>query len=54
MRVDLVHAAAILVTQLTTPYVRIAPAAGDNQLTGQKLTHSLHECVDEFKSRALT
>ncbi|XP_062337329.1 receptor-type tyrosine-protein phosphatase mu-like isoform X2 [Osmerus eperlanus] len=26
--------AAILVTQLTTPYVRIAPAAGDNQLTG--------------------
>uniref|UniRef100_A0A8C2FWT3 non-specific serine/threonine protein kinase n=1 Tax=Cyprinus carpio TaxID=7962 RepID=A0A8C2FWT3_CYPCA len=30
-----------LVTQLTTPYVRIAPAAGDNQLTGQKLTHSL-------------
>uniref|UniRef100_A0A8C1P5J7 Uncharacterized protein n=1 Tax=Cyprinus carpio TaxID=7962 RepID=A0A8C1P5J7_CYPCA len=31
-----VHAfiTAILVTQLTTPYVRIAPAAGDNQLTG--------------------
>ncbi|MEQ2187000.1 hypothetical protein GOODEAATRI_000026 [Goodea atripinnis] len=27
--------AAILVTQLTTPYIRIAPAAGDNQLTGQ-------------------
>ncbi|XP_036940711.1 receptor-type tyrosine-protein phosphatase mu-like isoform X10 [Acanthopagrus latus] len=26
--------AAILVTQLTTPYIRIAPAAGDNQLTG--------------------
>ncbi|XP_016358860.1 receptor-type tyrosine-protein phosphatase mu-like, partial [Sinocyclocheilus anshuiensis] len=26
--------AAILVTQLTTPYVRIAPAAGDNRLTG--------------------
>ncbi|XP_033959898.2 receptor-type tyrosine-protein phosphatase mu-like isoform X1 [Pseudochaenichthys georgianus] len=26
--------AAILVTQLTTPYVRIAPAAGDSQLTG--------------------
>uniref|UniRef100_A0A8D3CE32 protein-tyrosine-phosphatase n=1 Tax=Scophthalmus maximus TaxID=52904 RepID=A0A8D3CE32_SCOMX len=26
--------AAILVTQLTTPYVRIVPAAGDNQLTG--------------------
>ncbi|XP_059357007.1 receptor-type tyrosine-protein phosphatase mu-like isoform X2 [Carassius carassius] len=26
--------AAILVTQLTTPYVRIAPAAGDGQLTG--------------------
>ncbi|KAK2870512.1 hypothetical protein Q8A67_024904 [Cirrhinus molitorella] len=26
--------AAIIVTQLTTPYVRIAPAAGDNQLTG--------------------
>uniref|UniRef100_A0AAQ4PAG4 protein-tyrosine-phosphatase n=1 Tax=Gasterosteus aculeatus aculeatus TaxID=481459 RepID=A0AAQ4PAG4_GASAC len=26
--------AAILVTQLTTPYVRVAPAAGDNQLTG--------------------
>ncbi|KAK9980364.1 hypothetical protein ABG768_013729 [Culter alburnus] len=26
--------AAILVTQLTTPYVRIAPAAGDKQLTG--------------------
>uniref|UniRef100_A0A674PBV7 Receptor-type tyrosine-protein phosphatase kappa n=1 Tax=Takifugu rubripes TaxID=31033 RepID=A0A674PBV7_TAKRU len=26
--------AAILVTQLTTPYLRIAPAAGDNQLTG--------------------
>ncbi|XP_056599123.1 receptor-type tyrosine-protein phosphatase mu-like isoform X1 [Triplophysa dalaica] len=26
--------AAILVTQLTTPYVRIAPAAGDHQLTG--------------------
>ncbi|XP_034743870.1 receptor-type tyrosine-protein phosphatase mu-like isoform X2 [Etheostoma cragini] len=25
--------AAILVTQLTTPYIRIAPAAGDNQLT---------------------
>uniref|UniRef100_A0AAQ4Q4W1 protein-tyrosine-phosphatase n=1 Tax=Gasterosteus aculeatus aculeatus TaxID=481459 RepID=A0AAQ4Q4W1_GASAC len=25
--------AAILVTQLTTPYVRVAPAAGDNQLT---------------------
>lgn len=29
------HSAAILVTQLTTPYLRIAPAAGDNQLTGQ-------------------
>ncbi|XP_026061165.1 receptor-type tyrosine-protein phosphatase mu-like isoform X4 [Carassius auratus] len=26
--------AAILVTQLTTPYVRIPPAAGDGQLTG--------------------
>uniref|UniRef100_A0A8C7XRZ7 Protein tyrosine phosphatase receptor type M n=1 Tax=Oryzias sinensis TaxID=183150 RepID=A0A8C7XRZ7_9TELE len=26
--------AAILVTQLTTPYVRIVPAAGDTQLTG--------------------
>ncbi|XP_061879309.1 receptor-type tyrosine-protein phosphatase mu-like isoform X1 [Entelurus aequoreus] len=26
--------AAILVTQLTTPYLRIAPAAGENQLTG--------------------
>ncbi|XP_051969458.1 receptor-type tyrosine-protein phosphatase mu-like [Xyrauchen texanus] len=26
--------AAIIVTQLTTPYVRIAPAAGDHQLTG--------------------
>ncbi|XP_078397148.1 receptor-type tyrosine-protein phosphatase mu isoform X10 [Cetorhinus maximus] len=26
--------AAIIVTQLTTPYIRIAPAAGDNQLTG--------------------
>ncbi|KAK6311215.1 hypothetical protein J4Q44_G00192700 [Coregonus suidteri] len=26
--------AAILVTQLTTPYIRIAPAAGDDQLTG--------------------
>ncbi|XP_028974857.2 receptor-type tyrosine-protein phosphatase mu isoform X3 [Esox lucius] len=26
--------AAILVSQLTTPYVRMAPAAGDNQLTG--------------------
>ncbi|XP_045570404.1 receptor-type tyrosine-protein phosphatase mu isoform X3 [Salmo salar] len=26
--------AAILVTQLTTPYVRIVPAAGDDQLTG--------------------
>ncbi|XP_051990005.1 receptor-type tyrosine-protein phosphatase mu-like isoform X4 [Xyrauchen texanus] len=26
--------AAILVTQLTTPYVRIVPAAGDNQLKG--------------------
>ncbi|KAI7789698.1 putative receptor-type tyrosine-protein phosphatase mu-like, partial [Triplophysa rosa] len=26
--------AAIIVTQLTTPYVRIAPAAGDSQLTG--------------------
>uniref|UniRef100_A0A3B3ZPI1 Uncharacterized protein n=1 Tax=Periophthalmus magnuspinnatus TaxID=409849 RepID=A0A3B3ZPI1_9GOBI len=26
--------AAILVTQLTTPYLRIAPAAGDSQLTG--------------------
>ncbi|XP_019739365.1 receptor-type tyrosine-protein phosphatase mu [Hippocampus comes] len=26
--------AAILVTQLTTPYLRIAPAAGDHQLTG--------------------
>ncbi|XP_030630529.1 receptor-type tyrosine-protein phosphatase mu [Chanos chanos] len=26
--------AAILVTQLTTPYIRMAPAAGDNQLTG--------------------
>ncbi|XP_030219946.1 receptor-type tyrosine-protein phosphatase mu isoform X6 [Gadus morhua] len=26
--------AAILVTQLTTPYVRIVPAAGDSQLTG--------------------
>lgn len=29
------YSAAILVTQLTTPYLRIAPAAGDNQLTGQ-------------------
>lgn len=27
--------AAIIVTQLTTPYIRIAPAAGDDQLTGQ-------------------
>uniref|UniRef100_A0A8C7KX73 Receptor-type tyrosine-protein phosphatase kappa n=1 Tax=Oncorhynchus kisutch TaxID=8019 RepID=A0A8C7KX73_ONCKI len=27
--------AAILVTQLTTPYIRIAPAAGDDQLTGE-------------------
>lgn len=27
--------AAIIVTQLTTPYIRIAPAAGDGQLTGQ-------------------
>ncbi|XP_035384417.1 receptor-type tyrosine-protein phosphatase mu-like [Electrophorus electricus] len=26
--------AAILVTQLTTPYIRIVPAAGDSQLTG--------------------
>ncbi|XP_031415704.2 receptor-type tyrosine-protein phosphatase mu-like isoform X5 [Clupea harengus] len=26
--------AAILLTQLTTPYLRVAPAAGDNQLTG--------------------
>ncbi|XP_041923012.1 protein tyrosine phosphatase receptor type Ma isoform X1 [Alosa sapidissima] len=26
--------AAIIVTQLTTPYIRLAPAAGDNQLTG--------------------
>ncbi|KAG7525159.1 receptor-type tyrosine-protein phosphatase mu isoform X1 [Solea senegalensis] len=26
--------AAILVTQLTTPYIRIVPAAGDNPLTG--------------------
>ncbi|KAJ8011079.1 hypothetical protein DPEC_G00054460 [Dallia pectoralis] len=26
--------AAILVSQLTTPYVRMVPAAGDNQLTG--------------------
>uniref|UniRef100_A0A3P8WNM5 Protein tyrosine phosphatase receptor type M n=1 Tax=Cynoglossus semilaevis TaxID=244447 RepID=A0A3P8WNM5_CYNSE len=26
--------AAIIVTQLTTPYVRVAPAAGDKQLTG--------------------
>ncbi|KAM9427193.1 receptor-type tyrosine-protein phosphatase mu-like [Salvelinus alpinus] len=26
--------AAILVTQLTTPYLRIVPAAGDDQLTG--------------------
>lgn len=31
--------AAIIVTQLTTPYVGIAPAAGDKQLTGQR-THS--------------
>lgn len=30
-----IYSAAILVTQLTTPYLRIAPAAGDNQLTGQ-------------------
>lgn len=30
--------AAIIVTQLTTPYIRIAPAAGDNQLTGQTFT----------------
>lgn len=30
--------AAIIVTQLTTPYIRIAPAAGDKQLTGQ--THT--------------
>lgn len=30
-----IYPAAILVTQLTTPYLRIAPAAGDNQLTGQ-------------------
>lgn len=27
--------AAIIVTQLTTPHIRIAPAAGDDQLTGQ-------------------
>ncbi|TMS01187.1 hypothetical protein E3U43_014315 [Larimichthys crocea] len=26
--------AAIIITQLTTPYIRIAPAAGDKQLTG--------------------
>lgn len=30
-----IYSAAILVTQLTTPYLRIAPAAGDNQLAGQ-------------------
>lgn len=33
------YSAAILVTQLTTPYIRIAPAAGDNQLTGQAQRH---------------
>lgn len=33
--------AAIIATQLTTPYIRIAPAAGDNQLTGQTLRPSL-------------
>jgi len=31
--------AAIIVTQLTTPYIRIAPAAGDDQLTGQKFKY---------------
>lgn len=34
-RIFWLYSAAILVTQLTTPYIRIAPAAGDNQLTGQ-------------------
>ncbi|XP_077348603.1 receptor-type tyrosine-protein phosphatase mu isoform X8 [Lithobates pipiens] len=36
-RIDCVRIAtkaAIIVTQLTTPYIRIAPAAGDDQLTG--------------------
>ncbi|KAJ7414029.1 receptor-type tyrosine-protein phosphatase mu-like protein [Willisornis vidua] len=31
--------AAIIVTQLTTPYIRIAPAAGDDQLTGKEDLH---------------
>lgn len=34
-RIHWLYSAAILVTQLTTPYIRIAPAAGDSQLTGQ-------------------
>ncbi|XP_045074705.1 receptor-type tyrosine-protein phosphatase mu-like [Coregonus clupeaformis] len=40
-KIDCVHIAskaAILVTQLTTPYIRIAAAAGDDQLTGA-VTH---------------
>lgn len=32
--------AAIILTQLTTPYIRIAPAAGDGQLTGQTSEYS--------------
>ncbi|KAI4810012.1 hypothetical protein KUCAC02_018862, partial [Chaenocephalus aceratus] len=36
--------AAILVTQLTTPYIRIAPAAGDSQLTALLDMKDLFEC----------
>ncbi|XP_035771361.1 receptor-type tyrosine-protein phosphatase mu-like [Neolamprologus brichardi] len=34
MMISILQEAAIIVTQLTTPYIRIAPAAGDKQLTG--------------------
>ncbi|PWA15703.1 hypothetical protein CCH79_00019592 [Gambusia affinis] len=48
--------AAIIATQLTTPYVGVAPAAGDKQLTGQRNTrlHVLHTSVGPVSPQCQT
>lgn len=45
-----IHTAAILVTQLTTPYIRIVPAPGDNQLTGPLFSPQLGSSALDLNS----
>lgn len=44
------YTAAILVTQLTTPYIRIVPAPGDNQLTGPLFSPQLGSSALDLNS----